>query len=39
MGIHGFMDLAKEAGAVRKVKEIYLVNTEVINQYIEDMFG
>lgn len=39
MGIHGFMDLAKEAGAVRKIKGICLVNTEAINKYIEDMFG
>lgn len=39
MGIHGFMDLAKEAGAVRKINGICLVNTEAINKYIEDMFG
>ena len=39
MGVHGFMDLAKEAGAVRKIKGICLVNLEVMNKYIEDMFA
>ena len=39
MGSHAFMDLAKEAGAVRKIKGICLVNVEVLNQYIEDMFA
>lgn len=39
MGIHGFMALAKEAKAVRKVKGVCLVNTEVINKYIEDTFS
>ena len=38
MGLHGFMDLAKEAGAVRKIKGVCLVNVDVINQYIEDMY-
>lgn len=39
MGVHGFMDLAKEAGSVRKIKGVCLVNLEVLNQYIEDMYS
>lgn len=39
MGIHGFMDLAKEAGAVRKVRGVCLVNLDIINEYIENMYG
>ncbi len=39
MGIHGFMELAKEAGAVRKINGICLVNVEILNEYIEEMYG
>lgn len=37
MGIHTFMDLAKEAKAVYHVKRIVLVNTEKLDEYIELM--
>ena len=36
MGLHSFQDLAKEAGAVYHVKRIVLVNTEVIDAYMEN---
>ena len=36
MGLHTFQDLAKEAGAVYHVKRIVLVNTEVIDAYMEN---
>ncbi len=39
MGERSFMDLAKEANAVRKIKGVCLVNIDVINQYIEDMYS
>lgn len=39
MGVHGFMDLAKEAGAVRKIRGVCLVNVEIVNEYIEEMYG
>ena len=39
MGERTFMDLAKEAGAVRKIKGVCLVNIEALNQYIEDMYA
>lgn len=39
MGIHGFTDLAKEAGAVRKINGVCLVNIEILNEYIEEMYG
>lgn len=39
LGIHGFQALAKEAGAVRKINGVCLVNIEVLNEYIEEMFG
>ena len=35
MGLHTFQTLAKEANAVRKVKRTVLVNTEVVDAYIE----
>ena len=35
LGLHLFQDLAKEAGAVYKVKRRVLVNTEIIDEYIE----
>ena len=39
MGERSFMDLAKEANAVRKIKGVCLVNIDVLCQYIEDMYG
>lgn len=35
MGVHTFQDLAKEAGATYHVKGIVLVNTEIIDDYLE----
>ena len=35
MGLHTFQELAKEAGAVYHVKRIVLVNTDLINEYLE----
>lgn len=39
MGIHAFTELAREANAVRKVRGVCLVNLDIINEYIEDMYG
>ena len=39
MGIHSFMDLAKEAKAVYNIKRICLVNTEKLDAYIEMAYG
>lgn len=39
MGIHGFTDLAKEADAVRKINGVCLVNIDILNAYIEEMYG
>jgi hypothetical protein len=39
MGIHAFMDLAKEAKAVYHIKRTCLVNTEKLDEYIEVMYG
>ena len=36
MGLHSFQELAKEANAVYHVKRIVLVNTEVIDAYLEN---
>ena len=36
MGVHSFQELAKEANAVYHVKRIVLVNTEVIDAYLEN---
>ena len=36
MGIHSFMDLAKEAKAVYRIKRIVLVNTEIVEEYLEN---
>lgn len=36
MGIHSFEDLAKEAGAIYRIKRIVLVNTEIIDAYMEN---
>jgi len=35
MGLHTFQTLAKEANAVRKIKRIALVNTEILDAYID----
>ena len=35
MGLQTFQDLAKEAGAIYHVKRIVLVNTELIDQFLE----
>lgn len=36
MGIHSFQELAREAGAVYKVKRMVLVNTDKIDEYLEN---
>ena len=36
MGIHSFMDLVKEAKAVYRIKRIVLVNTEIVEEYLEN---
>ena len=35
MGLHSFQELAKEAGAVYHIKRIVLVNTEILDEYLE----
>jgi len=35
LGIQNFMKIAKEAGAVRKIRETVLVNTEKLDEYID----
>ena len=35
MGLHSFENLAKDAGAVRKVKGVVLVNLEKVDAFIE----
>ena len=39
MGIHSFMELAKEAKAVYHIRRIVLVNTEKLDEYIEVMYS
>lgn len=39
MSEHSFRDMAKEAGAIRKMPGIVLVHVKTINEYIEIMFG
>lgn len=36
MGQHSFEQLAKEAGAIYRIKRIVLVNTEVVEAYLEN---
>ena len=36
MGLHSFQELAREANAVYHVTRIVLVNTEVIDEYLEN---
>ena len=35
MGLHFFQNLAKDAGAVYKIKRVVLVNTQVVDEYLE----
>lgn len=35
MGLHTFMELAHEAGAVYKVRKIALVNTKIFEEFLE----
>ena len=35
MGLHTFQELAKDAGTIYRVKRIVLVNTELIDEYME----
>ena len=39
LGRNNFIELANEAGAVRKVKGRCIVNVKVLNDYIEMMFA
>ena len=36
MGIHSFMDLANEAKSVYRIRRIVFVNTEIIEEYLEN---
>lgn len=36
MGLHTFQKIAKEAGAIYRVKRMVLVNTEKIDSYLEN---
>ena len=36
MGLHTFQDLAKEAGAIYRIKRVVLVNTDIIDEYLEN---
>ena len=35
MGLHSFQNLARDAGAVYKIKGVVLVNTQVVDEYLE----
>ena len=35
MGVHSFQELAKDAGAVYHIKKIVLVNTQLVDEYLE----
>lgn len=35
MGLHTFQEIAKDAGAVYHIKRIALVNTELVDEYLE----
>ncbi len=39
LGRNNFIEIARESGAVRKVRGRCLVNVKVLNDYIETMFG
>ena len=36
MGLHTFQDLAKEAGTIYRIKRVVLVNTDIIDEYLEN---
>lgn len=36
MGLHTFQQLAKDAKAVYRIKRVVLVNTELIDEYLEN---
>ena len=36
MGLHTFQDLAKEAGAIYRIKRVVLVNTDIIDAFLEN---
>ena len=36
MGIHSFMEHAREAKAIYRIRRIVLVNTEIIEEYLEN---
>lgn len=36
MGIHSFECLAKEAGAIYRIKKIVLINTAIVDEYLEN---
>lgn len=36
MGLHKFQKLAKDAGAIYRVKRVVLVNTDIIDEYLEN---
>lgn len=36
MGLHTFQELAKDAGAIYRVKRVVLVNTDIIDEYLEN---
>ena len=36
MGLHTFQELAKEAGAIYRVRRFVLVNTEVFDEFLEN---
>lgn len=36
IGLHSFMDLAKEAKAIYRVKRMVLVNIDLIDEYLEN---
>ena len=35
LGLHSFQELAKEAGAIYRIKRMVLVNTQLIDEYLE----
>lgn len=39
LGLHLFSNIAKDAGAKRRIGSRILVNVEVLDKYIEDMFA
>ena len=36
MGLHTFQELAKEAGAIQRVRRVVLVNTEIFEDFLEN---